>query len=80
MKGDFFLKNNKLNKKKINNYLFTGCQIINKKLFTPFEDKKFSIVKIWSELIIKDQLFGYECKNKFYHVTDLEIYKKLLKN
>ena len=29
---------------------------------------------------IKNILFGFESKNKFYHITDLEIYNKLLKN
>ena len=33
-KGDFELKINQLSKEKINNYIFTGCQIINKDLIS----------------------------------------------
>lgn len=80
LRGDFDLFDNQLNKKKINQYIFTGCQIINKKLFSPIKNKSFSILYIWNNLITENKLYGYESKNKFYHVTDLEIYNKLLKS
>jgi len=80
LRGDFDLLDNQLNKKKLNQYIFTGCQIINKKVFTSIKNKSFSILQIWNDLIKENQLYGYESKNKFYHVTDLEIYNKLLKN
>ena len=85
--GDFTLINkdeikNLVGKFSENNYIFTGCQIINIRLFeniysTPV--KNFSILKVWKNLMDSDGLFGFESKNKFYHVTDLEIYNKLLK-
>ena len=78
--GDFNLYNNQLSKKKLNQYIFTGCQIISKKVFTSIKNKSFSILQIWNSLIEENQLYGYESKNKFYHITDLEIYNKLLKN
>ena len=59
---------------------FTGCQIINKKVFASIKNKSFSILQIWNDLIKENKLYGYESKNKFYHVTDLEIYNKLLKS
>ena len=80
LSGDFDLFDNKLNKKKLNQYIFTGCQIINKKLFSSIKNKSFSILQIWNDLIKENKLYGYESKNKFYHVTDLEIYNKLLKS
>ena len=50
-KGDFELKINQLSKEKDNNYIFTGCQIINKKLFSNFDTIPFSITKIWEKQI-----------------------------
>ena len=79
-KGDFELKINKLSKEKINNYIFTGCQIINKDLFSSFKNTPFSISKIWDDLIKDNKLYGFESLNEFVHVTDLEIYNKLVKN
>jgi len=80
LKGDFDLFDNQINKKKLNQYIFTGCQIINKKVFASIKNKSFSILQIWNNLIKENKLYGYESKNKFYHVTDLEIYNKLLKS
>ena len=80
LKGDFDLLDNQINKKKLNQYIFTGCQIINKKEFASIKNKSFSILQIWNDLIKENKLYGYESKNKFYHVTDLEIYNKLLKS
>ena len=81
LKGDFELKINHLRKnQKLNNYIFTGCQIINKNLLLKFGDKSFSILKVWEDLIDKDKLYGFESFNEFEHVTDIEIYKKLTKN
>ena len=81
LKGDFELKINHLTKnQKLNNYIFTGCQIINKNLLLKFDEKSFSILKVWEDLIDKGKLYGVESFTKFEHVTDIEIYKKLTKN
>ena len=80
-KGDFDLKIDHLTKdEKVNNYIFTGCQIINKNLLLKFDDKNFSITKIWNNLINQNKLYGFKSLNEFVHVTDIEIYKKLVKN
>ena len=79
-KGDFKLKINKLSKEEDNNYIFTGCQIINKELFSNFDTIPFSITKIWEKQISENTLYGYESLNEFIHITDLEIYEKLIKN
>ena len=76
-KGDFELKKNLLSKNLNKNFIYIGCQILNKKLFKKHKINSFSISEIWNELIIKDQLNGFESLNKFYHLTNLEIFKKL---
>ena len=78
--GDFNFIDNKLSKGKSNKFIFTGCQIISKKLFVSIQDKSFSILKIWNQLLKEDRLFAYESRILFHHVTDLEIYNKLLKD
>ena len=77
LRGDFELKKNFLKKNNNKNFIFIGCQILNKNLFDNYEVKKFPISKIWDELIKKNRLNGYESHNKFYHLTNLEIFKKL---
>ena len=42
-----------------------------------YKVEKFSITKIWSELLDKDKLNGFESFNKFYHLSNLETFKKL---
>ena len=79
LKGDFNLKKIILNKEEKNNFIYTGCQIINKSLFDKYEISNFSINSIWDELIKSNSLYGYESKTSFYHLTNFEIYKKLLK-
>ena len=78
--GDFNLNNNILKKENNNNFIYTGCQMINKNLFLKLSNRSFSILDIWNDLLLQNKLFGHESKNKFYHVTDLRIYQELLKN
>ncbi len=79
-KGDFKLNNNKLSKDTECNYIYTGCQIINRELFNSFNEEIFSISKIWNKQTNKNELYGYEYKGSFIHLTDIEIYKKLIKD
>ena len=80
LQGDFNLVNEKLTKDNNKKFIYTGCQIINKNVFSKTTKKKFSINEIWSNQIKKSQLFGYESNLKFLHTTDLTIYNKILKN
>ena len=80
LKGDFSFKLNKLFNYEDKNYIFTGCQIINKNLFSNYKNTSFSISKIWNELINDQQLYGFESLNEFIHITNLEIYNQLTKN
>ena len=76
LSGDFDLKNNLViqNQK---NYIYTGCQILNKSIFKNEKINNFSISKIWFGLIKDSLLGGYESKLNFYHTTNLEIFNKL---
>jgi len=80
LKGDFILKKNIIKKDKLNCLIYTGFQILNKSLFDSYEVSNFPISKIWNELIKKDELYGFESLEDFRHLTDLNIYKQLLKN
>ena len=50
---------------------------MNRNLFTKYKVENFSISEIWNELLLNDELYGYESSDKFYHLTNLEIFKKL---
>tara|TARA_Y100001970_G_C14150779_1_gene812579 strand:- start:645 stop:1337 length:693 start_codon:yes stop_codon:yes gene_type:complete len=80
LKGDFNLKKNLLSKNTENEYIYTGCQIINRELLNEVEKNIFSINEIWNKLIKTNSLYGYNSTSKFYHISDLEIYNKILKN
>ena len=74
--GDFDLENNLINQNN-KRYIYTGCQILNKSIFKNKKITNFSITKIWSDLIKEKYLSGFESKLKFYHATNLDIFKKL---
>ena len=75
--GDFTLENNLLKKNEKNDYIYIGCQILNKSLFKEYKVSNFSISKIWNDLQKKDKLNGFQSNKKFYHLTNLDIFKKL---
>ncbi len=77
LKGDFNLNNNLINKESEKEFIYIGCQIINKKLFTRDKIENYSILEIWNNLLDQKKLYGYESQNDFYHLTDLDIFKKL---
>ena len=77
LNGDFDLKNNLIIKNNNRKFIYTGCQIMNKKILSDHNDKNFSITSVWNDLIEKKKLYGFETNNDFYHLTDLETFKKL---
>jgi len=77
LNGDFDLKENLIIKNNETKFIYTGCQIINKKLLSNYKDKIFSITNVWNDLIEKKELYGFETSNDFYHLTDLKTFKKL---
>ena len=78
--GDFNLLDNIIKKDDQNDFIYTGCQIINKNLFQSYSVDYFSISKIWNELINRGELYGFKSLEKFYHLTNIEIYREILKN
>ncbi len=76
-KGDFNLNENKLSKEIKNEFIYTGCQILNKKIFKKINKTIFSISEIWNDLADNKELYGYESLNEFIHLTDVEIFRKL---
>ena len=78
--GDISMNNHILSKNQKCNYIYTGCQIINKAILSSIKNKKFSMNKVWNKKIKNSDLFGFESDQEFVHLTDIEIYKKLLKN
>ena len=75
--GDFDLKKNLILKTREKEFIYTGCQILSKKLFNNYRIENFSIVRVWNGLIEKNELYGFESNNDFYHLTDLQTFKKL---
>ena len=80
LKGDFLLNSNKLLKSDQNEYIYTGCQIFNRSIFSGISEKVFSMSNIWNNLEKKNELYGDESKVNFNHVTNIHIYEELLKN
>jgi len=79
-KGDFnFSKNRTIIRKKNNQYIFTGVQIINRSIFKGIEDKIFSMNFVWNELIKIQKLFGQESNQTFFHVNNVKVYEELTK-
>ena len=77
LKGDFTLSNNSIKKNEVNDFIYIGCQILNKNLFENYKISNFSITDIWNLLLKKNELNGFESNYKFYHLTNLELFKKL---
>ena len=80
LEGDFNLIENVIKKELHNDLIYTGCQIINKDIFGSHSIRDFSISEVWNQLISENKLYGYESLESFYHLTNLEVYKEILKN
>ena len=77
LSGDFELKKNLLKKNGNKDFIYIGCQILNKNLLKNRQKINFPINEIWDELLKKKELNGFESLIKFRHLTNLEIFKKL---
>ena len=77
LKGDFNLTNNLLKKSENNDFIYIGCQILSRNLLKNYQICSFSVSKIWNELLKKNELNGFESASEFYHLTNLETFKRL---
>ena len=75
--GDFNLRNETIFKDKENQFIFTGLHITSRNFLTTEKTKVFSMNKIWNDLIKKNDLYGMESKQKFYHLNTFEMYNKI---
>ena len=79
-RGDFNLNSKKeILRQKNNRFIFTGAQIIDRSIFKKRKIKPFSMNKVWDELIKNKNLLGVLSGNKFFHINNYKIYKKLNK-
>ena len=79
-RGDFNLNSkNEILRQKNNKFIFTGAQIINRSVFKKRKIKPFSMNKIWDDLIKNKELIGIVSRQKFFHINNHKIYKKLYK-
>ena len=79
-KGDFNLNSkNEILRQKNNKFIFTGAQIIDRSVFKKRKIKPFSMNKVWDDLIKNKELIGVASRQKFFHINNYKIYKKLNK-
>ena len=75
--GDFKLEKSLIKKNVKNDFIYVGCQILNKGLFEKYKLYSFPISEIWNKLLKENKLNGFQSNNKFYHLTNLDTFKKL---
>ena len=76
-KGDFNLKDNIVSKDIENNFIFTGLQLIDRNCLNMINKKVFSMNEVWDKLIDENKLYGFESRQKFYHLNTENIYNKI---
>jgi len=59
------LKNNLINKGAEKEFIYIGCQIINKKLFIKEKIENYSILEIWNNLLDQKKLLVMKAKKTF---------------
>ena len=78
-KGDFNVdNNNRISRNDVNQFIFTGIQILSRKIFQKTKKKTFSMNEIWDNLISEKNILGLKSKEKFYHLNSKNIYDKLV--
>ncbi|MDC0195144.1 hypothetical protein OAJ82_02650, partial [Alphaproteobacteria bacterium] len=51
---------------------YAGLQILNKNLFAKFNQKFFSVNRVWDYLIALNQLVGIQMTTDWYHIGDIQ--------
>ena len=79
-KGDFNVdEENQISREDTNQFIFTGMQILDRKVFKKTKKTIFSMNKIWNDLIAEKNILGLKSKEKFYHLNNKQTYDELLK-
>ena len=79
-KGDFNLDSkNQILRQKNNKLIFTGAQIIHRSVFKNRKIIPFSMNEVWDDLIKSKKLLGLTSRQKFFHINNYKIYKKINK-
>ena len=80
MNGDFNLKKGIIDRSKgQKKYIYIGAQILNNSVFRNKKIGTFSMNLIWNFFIKKKVLLGINANKQFLHVSNLTIYRKLIK-
>ena len=75
--GDFTLSGYEISKEEKNQFIYTGLQIMNRRVFSKEDVKIFSMNKIWNQLIKEKNLLGMQSTQDFYHLNTLKMYEKI---
>lgn len=79
-KGDFNIdKENNISRNNVNQFIFTGIQILNRKIFQNTKKNIFSMNDIWNNLISEKNILGLKSKKKFYHINNIKVYDEIIK-
>ena len=79
-KGDFNIdKENNISRNNVNQFIFTGIQILNRKIFQNTKKNIFSMNNIWNNLISEKNILGLKSKKKFYHINNIKVYDEIIK-
>ena len=80
MNGDFILKDNKIIRylKGEEIIFYSGLQILNPIVFENCKYTKFSINKIWDELISKKKLTAETMESELFHIGDIDTFNKIV--
>ncbi len=79
-KGDFNIdKKNNISRDNMNQFVFTGIQILTREIFQNTKKNIFSMNDIWNNLILGKNILGLKSKKKFYHINNLKIYNEIIK-
>ena len=79
-KGDFNVDDdNRISRNHVNEFIFTGMQILNRKIFRKNKKNIFSMNDIWNDLIVEKNILALKSNQKFYHLNSINVYEELLK-
>ena len=49
-------------------------------IYKKFKNKSFPMSEVWNDLLLRNELTGFESKVNFKHVTNYDIYNKLFRS